>query len=285
MRRVSFKVSNITPIIYGGKDKTKAELRPPSIKGLMRKWYRALLANYLSSSKELFEIEEKLFGSTNLNSPFKISVKSWVPKEVRGNKILPDTNFEVSLHFVRDEEAYIENILASFWMLINLGNIGFHQRWGYGSLKIMSMKSDIKITKINFKQDGNLEKFIQDNLLQIEELIKKNLENEILSKNEKHLQHVARLKEVYLCGIKNGENFTTIRDKIRSVYKKHRDNKKCNKDKKRLVCPPSNIMIKMWNAKNFGLIVFDYQNKTINDIENLIREIAQEREVKRIWPK
>ena len=43
MQEVTFTLQTITPLFLAGADQTKAELRAPSFRGLMRYWQRALV--------------------------------------------------------------------------------------------------------------------------------------------------------------------------------------------------------------------------------------------------
>ena len=57
--KLTVRLSAVTPLFLGGADpKHRAELRPPSIKGLLRYWYRALDGDYAAN-------EPRFFGSTD----------------------------------------------------------------------------------------------------------------------------------------------------------------------------------------------------------------------------
>lgn len=58
-----FKI--VTPLFMSGADQDNAELRPPSIKGVIRFWWRALAySRFNGDLSKLAEREEALFGST-----------------------------------------------------------------------------------------------------------------------------------------------------------------------------------------------------------------------------
>ena len=61
MRRVAFNCRTITPMFLAGVDNRLPELRPPSIKGAMRFWWRAV--QRFASQDDLKKKEAELFGS------------------------------------------------------------------------------------------------------------------------------------------------------------------------------------------------------------------------------
>src|SRR6266496_1503585 len=97
MQEVTFTLQTITPLFLAGADQVKtkvpidtrkqdtslnidyyewkllAELRPPSFRGLMRYWQRALVGGS-RPLKEIIELEANIFGSTNKGSAVCISV-------------------------------------------------------------------------------------------------------------------------------------------------------------------------------------------------------------------
>jgi len=70
-----FKLEAITPIYMRGANQNKVEIRAPSIKGLMRWWFRALAGNYFGGNiNELKNAESFVFGSTEKKSRVYITV-------------------------------------------------------------------------------------------------------------------------------------------------------------------------------------------------------------------
>lgn len=61
IKKIIFEIETITPMFLAGADQSKAELRPASIKGLLRWWWRASQAE--SNLERLKEKENKIFGS------------------------------------------------------------------------------------------------------------------------------------------------------------------------------------------------------------------------------
>lgn len=64
-----------TPMFLGGAEQEKSpELRPPSFKGLLRFWFRAVALPKCESWKEVQKLEKELFGSTDGQSSFFLSI-------------------------------------------------------------------------------------------------------------------------------------------------------------------------------------------------------------------
>ena len=63
MKAITFECETITPMFLTGADGRTPELRPPSIKGAMRFWWRAM-NGHLPLDK-LKEEESKIFGASN----------------------------------------------------------------------------------------------------------------------------------------------------------------------------------------------------------------------------
>ena len=66
MQSITFECEVITPMFLAGADGVTPELRPPSIKGALRFWWRALNGHLELS--ELKRIEGKIFGDTSRRS-------------------------------------------------------------------------------------------------------------------------------------------------------------------------------------------------------------------------
>ncbi len=73
MEEQTFKCEIVTPLFLGGADQVKAELRPASIKGMLRFWWRALYGtNDLDTMRKR---ESELFGNTEKKSTLQILLK------------------------------------------------------------------------------------------------------------------------------------------------------------------------------------------------------------------
>jgi len=63
MIELEAKFHVVTPLFMSGSDKFRAELRVPSIKGVLRFWWRALALGRLGSVSKVREEESRIFGS------------------------------------------------------------------------------------------------------------------------------------------------------------------------------------------------------------------------------
>lgn len=71
MGKICAKFKITTPMFLGGADfKQMAELRPTSVKGVMRFWFRAVNYGKYQGYEEVKKIENELFGSTTSQSRF-----------------------------------------------------------------------------------------------------------------------------------------------------------------------------------------------------------------------
>jgi CRISPR-associated protein Cmr1 len=177
-------VEVVTPMFLGGSDVNEAELRAPSLKGMLRFWWRANCGDILYN--EMVNKESEIFGSTTNKSSFSISM---FPKRTlscskelkqrgrtfkvhgrsvhildylaygthtyvkgQGNvyhkeHIIPGNIFTLKMKFRKRFEREITTALA--W-LIHYGGIGARSRNGFGSMAtkiekpVTDFKSDLK---------------------------------------------------------------------------------------------------------------------------------------------
>ncbi len=90
MKKLEFELETVTPLFMAGADGNTLELRPPSIKGLMRFWWRAQYCGHQTTpemlTREKIEAEEgKIFGTASgagqksafsIRMPFKENMAS-----------------------------------------------------------------------------------------------------------------------------------------------------------------------------------------------------------------
>ncbi len=87
MQEVKFTLRTLTPLFLAGADQTKAELRAPTFRGLMRYWQRALVGGIAGTTskglEKVMEAETAVFGATDTGSAVavKVSEASIAPKE------------------------------------------------------------------------------------------------------------------------------------------------------------------------------------------------------------
>ncbi|MHA1363061.1 MAG: type III-B CRISPR module RAMP protein Cmr1 [Candidatus Freyarchaeota archaeon] len=155
---VQFELEAVTPIFIAGADQRsigKEGLRAPSLKGLLRWWFRAIMGGMVPL-RDLRLLEGSVFGDTSRKSLVKIkSVARTDPSEIsipnslrylwfsiymqkRHNQRLqcysPGNRFEIVMR--SDDEKVLEIVSGCLWAVVYLGGIGSRMRRGAGSLKI-----------------------------------------------------------------------------------------------------------------------------------------------------
>jgi len=153
MNKIIFKCQSITPMFLGGAD-GEPDLRPPSIKGAMRYWWRAMHGHL--TIEKLKEKESHIFGNTEQRSKVILRCKTserlrekqftkgagmgidylFYAMDMGANKrhYFDDINFEVILK--SKDKGMLREAAYAFWLLANLGGIGSRSRRGGGSFVI-----------------------------------------------------------------------------------------------------------------------------------------------------
>ncbi len=174
INKMEFKIKVITPLFMGGKDTEVAEIRAPSIKGVLRWWFRAiygkdtveerllwggrdkkrdkLIAGQLRMHIENFiESEENSspFVSERIFSYIGYGLISWDKQErnyVASREFIPE-NSEFKLVFIwKDnilQDKHIRQLLLSVWALYVFGGLGSRSRRGWGSVSISPISEDL----------------------------------------------------------------------------------------------------------------------------------------------
>ncbi|MEW6574628.1 MAG: type III-B CRISPR module RAMP protein Cmr1 [Bacillota bacterium] len=170
---VSYHVT--TPLFLGGANAEEiAELRPPTIKGLVRFWFRAVALPRLGTWPAVWKAERGLFGSTESQGVFLLSLVSrskftvmpspepWHnhgaiylgygvvdrDKTVRTYKTVrpylkPGGSFTVQLIFKKGVSKQDIGLLAQALKALGLfGGAGARARKGFGSLSLKSLHLD-----------------------------------------------------------------------------------------------------------------------------------------------
>ncbi|MGB9844474.1 MAG: type III-B CRISPR module RAMP protein Cmr1 [Methanothermobacter tenebrarum] len=192
MDEIILKVENITPIFIAGADQKYIDnegLRAPTLKGLLRWWFRALMGGMVPTDT-LRSFEEKIFGSTDKKSPVRVlsfcdsqpskinipsnlqylwfSIKLQKKRRERLYCYPPGTEFEVIL---RSENNFLDLVAGCLWLLIYLGGVGSRSRRGAGSLKVKRVKSSSYNFVYDFVFRGNnvsdAKNFMEENLKRI----------------------------------------------------------------------------------------------------------------------
>ncbi len=166
-RKVSLEI--ITPMFMYGAGRRKPELRVPSIKGVMRYFYRAVTP---MNVKDLRKEEMKLFGgivgSNSLKSPVEVFFPEKFELKTKKDYLLPHKNvasfesfkpgqkFDIVISSFNNER--LNNFLHYLDLSLLLGGFGKRSRRGFGSLQrkyfndVSKLKEEIKVTlKDTFK--------------------------------------------------------------------------------------------------------------------------------------
>lgn len=173
MTAIAFTVETLTPLFLGGADqRADVELRPASVRGALRFWYRALWAGvYGDDVRALQSAEGKLFGDTDAASrivvrlsgslrpePLKIKPPAredepggaaymlWSMLRLQRQAIPAGKTFTMEIQARRrptnaeadgeDDRAAVRQTLATLWLLTHLGGLGARARRGGGNLAI-----------------------------------------------------------------------------------------------------------------------------------------------------
>lgn len=162
MEEITLECRTITPMFCYGANKNTPELRPPSFKGALRFWWRAIHPNL--DLKTMKEKEMEFFGGVkgkkSVKSPFSLRMKPidfnaikkeeaalpHKPKIYKAMAIPADTKFDLILSRNVSNECVL-----LFFLLSILGGIGGRSRRGFGCFEIVS--SNYGNIKINMEAE------------------------------------------------------------------------------------------------------------------------------------
>lgn len=158
MKTITFTCETITPMFLSGADGKTPELRPPSIKGALRFWWRAM--NGHLPLKELKEKEGDIFGDTSKRSlviircqfqALQTETNLPVPHKdfMKQKSFAVGQTFSVTLGLTRESKNFgLEELSAVFEVACILGGLGKRVRRGMGSVQVIdSKKGDSLIRK------------------------------------------------------------------------------------------------------------------------------------------
>lgn len=158
-----------TPMFLAGAEQEKTpELRPPSFKGLLRFWFRAVALPKLGSWREVRKLEKELFGSTNQQSSLHLDLDIAKAENVRSADFQRKygliylgyglVNFGGKLqrpHYKGSSVFTLRLLLKNnvseevrFFLPLTLKALGFfggagaRSRRGFGSLSLLSLSLD-----------------------------------------------------------------------------------------------------------------------------------------------
>jgi len=201
-----FTAEAVTPVFIAGADQRNIEnegLRAPSIRGLLRWWFRAIMGG-MTSLENLKELEKSVFGSTEQKSAVKIRTATnsqpasidvpselgylWFSMHMQKKKderlccYPKGSKFEIMLY--SGNEATLNIASGCLWALLYLGGVGSRMRRGAGSLKVIN-SSDKAHLNFLFKHDTvtGFKKSIEENLEKIFKDFKKHAGDKYSTQN------------------------------------------------------------------------------------------------------
>jgi CRISPR-associated protein Cmr1 len=145
----------ITPLFLAGADGWTPELRPPSIRGGLRFWLRALLGGTIGDDlSSIKQTEAAVFGNTDAASAAVIRVSP--SGELRCSRYRPllhsssrtfvfegwdpDQFFTLYMSTRAGVPTLPDSAAASLLLMVSLGGLGRRSRRGFGSLQIKGSK-------------------------------------------------------------------------------------------------------------------------------------------------
>lgn len=159
MKTITFACETITPMFLSGADGQTPELRPPSIKGALRFWWRAMNGDL--KLKDLKEQEAMIFGgSLEEQGRSRVIIKCKQEKfNTVNTELLPHRKnimkrdaikdrFDITVSLINsvqlsDKRVFdIETLKSLFELTCILGGFGKRVRRGMGSSKILSYTMD-----------------------------------------------------------------------------------------------------------------------------------------------
>ena len=79
--KLNYEIEFITPAFIGGASPEISELRPASIVGMLRYWFRIIAGSYVKNTEELFKLESKLFGNQEKAGKVWVRIKGNIKNE------------------------------------------------------------------------------------------------------------------------------------------------------------------------------------------------------------
>lgn len=180
METLQFDCEVITPMFLAGADGDKPEIRPASIKGMLRFWWRALHGDLVGQDGSLLKLKEReaeLFGGVGNNAR-----KSKVTVRVVENQIMIDqrsfgmelkyllygaekrkfikegSTFKIILQILENDREKLDKIKEDLNIVMSLihhlSGIGAKSRNGFGSINVQNRKYSLKNLIDNGVFDG-----------------------------------------------------------------------------------------------------------------------------------
>jgi len=160
MEESKYELEVISPLIMKGAE--KYELRAPSLKGVMRFWFRAMMGCLVSDTKALYEIESSIFGGQDKKSDVTIKIENQnltIVKDLQFYKKYPyllfayrekqkelencikeNSSFTVSVY--TKDKVQQDIVKAAFELISLFGGFGERTRRGFGSVMLKGFTID-----------------------------------------------------------------------------------------------------------------------------------------------
>jgi len=150
MHTTRYTLETVTPLFLRGPDGETPELRPPSFKGMLRYWWRAL---HPMPVDDLRAAEGRRFGSAGNagggQSPVRLRLRN---RDLDCDKYLPvpthdfercayspNQQFDLQITVHHRAEKWEGEIEATVRLMILLGGMGWRARRGMGSLRLVAV--------------------------------------------------------------------------------------------------------------------------------------------------
>jgi len=200
MQSLTFDLEVITPMFLSGANQNDVELRPQSIKGTLRYWYRALLGGLgVIDLAVLKNLESKLWGSEQEGAKVVVKVQSQNMVKT-GNRMLNlgfdksnrmtrnpgqtyllfstfmggnnrpyydvGSTFSIRLSSNKTDSKWLSLASSALWCCVYLGAIGTRARRGAGDLRIIGATPshenvfDLSLVKANFTDVNEYTQFL-----------------------------------------------------------------------------------------------------------------------------
>nr|BBH92683.1 hypothetical protein KTA_08820 [Thermogemmatispora argillosa] len=193
MLKAQFEIEVTTPLFLGGADQVTAELRPPSFRGAMRYWYRALIGGVTGGTLEkVRQREARVFGKSEHGSPIRVRITAvqapsspspafWQDQNRAGIRYLfwsmlgssnrsprqcypPGTRFTLLLTASEKDQQLLQEAIIALWLLIHCGGVGARSRRCAGSLALRS-------STLSFASEISLPEWLSGRARNFQELV------------------------------------------------------------------------------------------------------------------
>jgi CRISPR-associated protein Cmr1 len=175
MESLVIPVETVTPLLLGGAYLGgEPELRPPSLRGALRFWFRAILGASLGNDlQRIARAESEIFGSTQqagllivrMRVDGKLEAKQFSlflhsKPEAKSKGFPPGQRFEICL--ISPYSSALEQAKKALQLLSYVGGLGRRSRRGFGSIQIVDSPMSIQAS-----QPDNLAEVLQQRLQEI----------------------------------------------------------------------------------------------------------------------